>query len=247
MRSSPATTCLAPATTAGLLLAAAVGSLVLLLAAVPVEAQLTLLSTPGATRPAEDVVLAVLHLAALGVAGWVALTATVTLVACLSGWTPLAWAAVRTAPPLLRGLVQRSLAGALVGTTLLGASPAVAAPPPPGLVPPDAGEERTSSEPARLPTGGTAPVPSDRTSEPREHRHTVVRGEHLWSIASDQITRVRGGVTPDGDGAPDEDEVADYWRQVVTRNRGQLRSGDPDLIHPGEEIVLPPIDDHGHR
>jgi nucleoid-associated protein YgaU len=29
---------------------------------------------------------------------------------------------------------------------------------------------------------------------------------------------------------------------VIEANRDRLRSGDPDLIYPGEEIILPPLE-----
>jgi hypothetical protein len=28
---------------------------------------------------------------------------------------------------------------------------------------------------------------------------------------------------------------------VIKENRGRLRSGDPDLIYPGEVVLLPPV------
>jgi nucleoid-associated protein YgaU len=36
------------------------------------------------------------------------------------------------------------------------------------------------------------------------------------------------------------DEVAGFWRSVIEANRELIRSGDPDLIYPGEVVVLPP-------
>ena len=65
--------------------------------------------------------------------------------------------------------------------------------------------------------------------------HEVVAGDHLWSIAADHLARNR----PD---SPGESEIARYWRRVIDANRDRLRSGDPDLIFPGELIELPPIE-----
>ena len=48
----------------------------------------------------------------------------------------------------------------------------------------------------------------------------------------------RGG----GSGEPTNREVAEYWMRVVEANKGHLWSGDPDLIYPREEIILPPVD-----
>jgi nucleoid-associated protein YgaU len=63
-----------------------------------------------------------------------------------------------------------------------------------------------------------------------------VRGDNLWSIAKEHLT-ARGG-----SGEPTNREVADYWMRVVEANKGHLRSGDPDLIYPGEEVILPRLD-----
>jgi nucleoid-associated protein YgaU len=35
------------------------------------------------------------------------------------------------------------------------------------------------------------------------------------------------------------DEVVAYWRSVIEANRERLQSGDPDLIYPGEVVLLP--------
>jgi hypothetical protein len=36
-------------------------------------------------------------------------------------------------------------------------------------------------------------------------------------------------------------EVTGYWQQVCAVNRGRLRSGDLNLIYPGEQVELPPV------
>jgi len=59
---------------------------------------------------------------------------------------------------------------------------------------------------------------------------TVVKGDHLWKISARRL----------GDGASNE-EISPYWRQVVVVNTPRLRSGDPDLIYPGEIVEVPPI------
>lgn len=63
--------------------------------------------------------------------------------------------------------------------------------------------------------------------------HVVARGEHLWSIAEDRLRAV-GRTEPLGDA-----DIAPYWARLVEANRPHLRSGDPNLIHPGEVIVFP--------
>jgi nucleoid-associated protein YgaU len=57
----------------------------------------------------------------------------------------------------------------------------------------------------------------------------INRGEHLWSIAASHL----------GDGTIAD--VAPYWRRLIAHNRARLRSGDPDLVYPGEVVELPPL------
>ena len=66
--------------------------------------------------------------------------------------------------------------------------------------------------------------------------HTVARGEHLWSIAAAQVATATG--KPPADLAPSD--IASYWLRVVEINRPRLRSGDPNLVFPGEVVELPP-------
>lgn len=60
----------------------------------------------------------------------------------------------------------------------------------------------------------------------------VEKGDHLWSISAshleDRLTH-----------APSAAEITPYWREVIEANTDRLRSGDPDLIFPGETVVLP--------
>ncbi len=63
----------------------------------------------------------------------------------------------------------------------------------------------------------------------------MVAGDHLWAIAGKRLTEVRGQT-------PDEGEHARYWVRLVDANRGRIRSGDPDLIFPGEVIELPEVE-----
>jgi LysM repeat protein len=67
--------------------------------------------------------------------------------------------------------------------------------------------------------------------------HDVAEGQTLWTIARDHLARASGG----GSGEPTNQEVTEYWAKVVEANQGRLESGDPDLIFPGEEIILPPV------
>ncbi len=86
------------------------------------------------------------------------------------------------------------------------------------------------------PVAAPEPDPSAALDPTVSHIHKVVRGEHLWSIASHHLEVVSGRT----DLA--EREIAPYWVRVMDANRSTIRSGDPDLIYPGEQIVLPPVE-----
>jgi nucleoid-associated protein YgaU len=67
--------------------------------------------------------------------------------------------------------------------------------------------------------------------------HVVVRDDNLWVIAAARLERAGGPA--------DDVAIARYWRRVISRNQARLRSGDPNLIFPGEVIWLPPVDRAG--
>ena len=61
---------------------------------------------------------------------------------------------------------------------------------------------------------------------------TVERGDHLWKLSEARLFEVLGR-------EPEDSEVSPYWRTVIKTNGDSLRSGDPNLIYPGEEVMLP--------
>lgn len=63
-------------------------------------------------------------------------------------------------------------------------------------------------------------------------------GDHLWLIAGEHLAIVL-------DRTPTADEHRRYWVRMVKAACPEIRSGDPDLIYPGEEILLPPTLDAG--
>jgi nucleoid-associated protein YgaU len=67
--------------------------------------------------------------------------------------------------------------------------------------------------------------------------HVVEPGDDLWDIAARHLAAQVGLPVR----ALDDGHVADYWRRVIQANRSTLRTGDPDLLLPGEVIVLPPL------
>lgn len=84
-----------------------------------------------------------------------------------------------------------------------------------------------------VPVPPTASI-GDRQPGP-ETIHTVVPGDNLWRIAE---ARLEATVTT----SPTAAEIAGYWHAVVAINTPTLRSGDPNLIYPGELITLPPAE-----
>ena len=106
------------------------------------------------------------------------------------------------------------------------------------------GHHRTAAEnpPAPRWTGPAAPIPLQEGrqilpaadgSRGGDGLYTVQPGDNMWSIASDCLT-AREGKTPSAD------RIAEAWRQMIDLNRSRIISGDPDLIFPGEQLLMPP-------
>lgn len=83
-----------------------------------------------------------------------------------------------------------------------------------------------------FPTQPTSPNPSQEWTT-----HHVVPGDNLWKIAAEHLADV---LALDSDHISNR-RIAIYWLRVVSVNRASLSSGDPNLIHPGEIVKLPPI------
>ena len=172
--------------------------------------------------------------------------------------------------PGIRRLVDRAMATALTATIIVGPmQPALAEEPPP---PPPAAafdintdgvpipiirlvEQPSIDEPAEQPTAASnagvpavqplvpptpqavsparasTPVAAATTSHRTATAYTVATGDSLWVIAERQLSST-----------DDLDTVSAYWRQLMAANSTTLRSGDPNLIYPGEIISLPPIE-----
>lgn len=80
----------------------------------------------------------------------------------------------------------------------------------------------------------TVPVPvsaADRGTAESEHV-VVMPGDNMWLLAERRLGEMLGRQAADH-------EVAPYWLAVIGANRDRVRSGDPDLIFPGEVLVLP--------
>ena len=75
-------------------------------------------------------------------------------------------------------------------------------------------------------TSNAAPVGQDTV-------YVVVMGDNLWTISASHLRNTY----PEWKG--DAGEIATYWRRVIEVNAPNLQSGNPNLIYPGERIVLP--------
>ena len=185
--------------------------------------------------PTEDLVAVTTRFAALACAWWL-LVATVLSLArrVVPGWRHLR-ALDWLSPAALRRIADRAVVaglGASIGLT--GLHPAVAATAHPARARVDVPVVRTATPtPPRPPaTSGTAPA------APRDAlvRTVVVRaGDNLWVIAQHALEHGQRVAPPA--------EIAPYWRRVIAANASGLRSHDPNLIFPGERVVVPPLPD----
>lgn len=83
-----------------------------------------------------------------------------------------------------------------------------------------------------LPHDVRSSAPTIETAR-RLDRVEIESGDSLWLISSRHLARDLGR-------PPTRDEARAHWRATIDANLSNLRSGDPDLIHPGEIIFLPP-------
>lgn len=203
------------------------------------------LGTWARITPLEDAIAAGLRSVALLAAWWLALSTTLYLAALASRIPRLVAAARPFTLPAVRRIADRALAGTIAVSTL--AAPLVgstAEPIDPGFLPVPA---VTAPAPAPLPAAPYPPHPEPAAAavppgspttaggvEVRPERATVDPGDNLWLISERTLAGALGR-------DPSEREIASYWRLVVDENRDRLRSGDPDLIYPGEVVVLPPL------
>jgi nucleoid-associated protein YgaU len=156
------------------------------------------------------------------------------------------WATIGPVRRLIDGIV----AGALIATIGLPANAGMMTGP--GYVPVPAGDPAAgeSAAPGSVQPGTpilpTQPLPIPAIDEPESvapqvtvsngPSEVVVRpGDHMWALAERKLTLVLGREVSDT-------EIAPYWLKLVGTNLSRIRSGDPDLIFPGEILLLPEVD-----
>ncbi len=74
-------------------------------------------------------------------------------------------------------------------------------------------------------------LPVETAASPKQ-TWIVRSGEHFWSIATSHVGHTLGH-------PPTAPQVVEYWKSLVDANLEVIRSGNPDLIHPGEVLELP--------
>jgi hypothetical protein len=195
----------------------------------------------------ETVVAELGRFIAVALAAYLLLSLTVAIAAHRS---PRLEGVGRLAPRTVRRLVEGAFAAGVIGVSLApgvaaasdrsrfaplsavrdgrAAMTAVAAVAPEPLTPalPDPAHPGPQPGPAQ-------PVPAQTSPSPRGARHVVVPGESLWSIARDEATAA---------GLVDGAAIERYWRVLCDVNRATLPSGDLDVVHPGDEVILPADD-----
>ena len=229
-----------------------------------------------AETPPEDVLVALVRVAALALAWWLAASTILYAVARALRVTSLLgvveWATLPAVRRIVDGVAVTTIAaGSVLGTSgVAAAAPAddtavvvqlgtdsTSATTAPRYRPRPAGSgDAVGPGPAPTAAAGTTAVPAQTTtsvavvakgdrplpaSEPdgrsqNPASHVVQPGDNLWWIAERHLATVTGKSEDDLTAA----EVARYWASVVDHVRGHLRSGDPDLIYPREELALPP-------
>jgi hypothetical protein len=194
----------------------------------------------------EEGVAAAARVIGLAAAYWLTGSTLIYLVASLSRIPVLIRAAGSVTLPLARRLVDGVVISTLAASTM--AAPLVAVSlsdersmpviPPQYVVDPTIPPGPTASP---QPASGHPPAPAPPSTAARPGLEAsmfevVVRqGDNLWTLAARRLEQAAAGT-------PSEDEIRAYWRTVIDANAGRIRSGDPDLIFPGEVIVLPPVD-----
>ncbi len=121
-------------------------------------------------------------------------------------------------------------AGAAVGWIAQRESTSDNAAPPTTIAPPPSAV--TPNSPPGVPPPPEASAPSEEASG-AQMQHTVRAGESFWAIAVAEVERVTQH-------QPDLFQVDSYWRTLVQANADRLvHPGNPDLVYPGQVLVLP--------
>jgi LysM domain len=182
-------------------------------------------------------VLAIVRLLALVVAVWLLVATLVGAVGRLARRARVVAFADRALPAPIRraltGLAGASAASVVVlGAAGLGGGDGEEAVPVGEqlVLLPEAGEGTATMSVLPDPAPG-APAAAPTPAQPATW--TVEPGDSFWSIAEEVLAETWGR-------PPTDAEIDPYWRALIAANRDRISSGNPDLVFPGQEFVLPP-------
>jgi hypothetical protein len=207
-------------------------------------------SWSGASRWYEEVgpdvaALALVRAAGLGVALWLLAGAVLQLSAAVLRGQVLQRVADLVAPRSLQRLVH-GLAGISLSAGLAVTAPSAGIPADTGAGvavmrpaegPPDDPGTATmrvldDAAPAPAPPPAVPATPAPAPA-PAPDVVAVMAGDCFWSISAEVLADALGRPAT-------EREVAAHWRRLVEANRGRLVDpGNPDLLYPGQQLVLP--------
>ncbi len=193
-----------------------------------------------------DAVAAVIRLVALVAATWLLVTTLLYVVARAADIPRALRTLERVTPPGARRVVDRALVMMAVGVFVAPAGATV--------VTVRDGRSGSSATAPSTTTTSRAPTPTTPTSAqpgavpvavvprtaatPAAATTVVVRpGDNLWALAADHLAATTGRARP----TLDNTEIARYWAAVCDANRARVRSGNVNLIYPGDVILLPAI------
>lgn len=107
-------------------------------------------------------------------------------------------------------------------------------PPPPPPTPPDDAPPGSAAPGTAAPDGAEPITPGAQAGAAAGRTWPVQPGEHFWAVAEKVLAESWSR-------PPADDEVDPYWRALVDANRSMLRDpANPDLLFPGQVIVVPP-------
>jgi hypothetical protein len=172
---------------------------------------------PAAAHSGDRLALVTAWSLALGLSLWLVIGCALALAAVARPAT--APSIVTRLPRVVRRLVEVALVGSCIVGSAVPASAISARPPSAVLVVRDDPVLRAPVAPV-APMAPAAPIAPSTT-------HVVQPGDNLWRIARNAL------------GSVSRADVLSYWHALVAENRPHLRSGNPNLIYPGEIVTMP--------
>ena len=180
--------------------------------------------------------VAIVRVGGVAIGAWLLVTSLGGALVATTGRCQAHWRRLTPGP------LRRALIGAAVSAATLSAPPAGADEPPPPVLH-DLGPVEAEQGPAvaSMVLRDLGPIePADPADHSRAHAQidpgpatwVVARGDHLWAVA--EATLADHGLDTD------DATTAAYWRELIEANRATIGE-DPDLIHPGDVLVLPPM------